>query len=123
MELAPQHMQPAPAQLVTAWLITAKQVAQILGISTRTVWNLVAEGDLATVKVTETATRFWLSDVNAYAQRRTRRADPRLGSGKADKVWYHKIHPDWLRLNDALTLASFWRRTCLKFPFPRPSFF
>ncbi|HEX4005116.1 MAG TPA: helix-turn-helix domain-containing protein [Acidobacteriaceae bacterium] len=79
MELAPQHLQPAPAQPVTAWLITAKQVAEVLGISTRTVWNLVANGDLATVKVTPTATRFWLSDVGAYAQKRTRRA---AGSGK-----------------------------------------
>lgn len=81
MELAPAHMQPAPAQPVQAWLVTAKQVSQILGISTRTVWNLVSEGDLATVKVTPTATRFWLSDVQAYAQRRTRRA---YGSGSKE---------------------------------------
>jgi len=79
MELAPAHMQPAPAQPVTAWLVTAKQVSEVLGISTRTVWNLAASGELATCKVTPTATRFWLSDVQAYAQRRTRRA---YGSGK-----------------------------------------
>lgn len=82
MELAPASMQPIPQPPVTAWLITAKQVAQILGISTRTVWNLVNDGDLATVKVTDTATRFWLSDVQAYAQKRTRRA---YGSGAATK--------------------------------------
>ncbi len=79
MELAPAHMQPAQAEPVTAWLITAKQTAHLLGISARTVWNLAASGDLATVKVTPTSTRFWLSDVQAYAQRRTRRA---YGSGK-----------------------------------------
>jgi excisionase family DNA binding protein len=81
MELAPAHMQPTPAQPVTAWLITAKQAAQILGVSTRTIWKLTANGDLATVKITTTATRFWLSDVQAYAQKRTRRA---YGSGKAN---------------------------------------
>jgi excisionase family DNA binding protein len=83
MELAPAHLQPAPAQPVTAWLINAKQVAQILGVSKRTVWTLVASGDLATVKVTNTATRFWLSDVTAYAQKRTRRA---YGSAKTGTV-------------------------------------
>jgi len=79
MELAPASMQPVQTNPITAWLINAKQVAEILGVSTRTIWTLVASGDLATVKVTPTATRFWLSDVSAYAQRRTRRA---YGSSK-----------------------------------------
>jgi len=83
MELAPANMQPTPQAPIVAHLITAKQAAHILSVSTRTIWNLVAAGDLATVKVTDTATRFWLSDVIEYAQRRTRKPDARLNAAKA----------------------------------------
>jgi len=79
VELAPASMQPAQVQPVNVLLITVKQAAEILGVSKQTIWALIRSGEIATVKVTGTATRVWLDDLKAYAQRRTRRA---YGSGK-----------------------------------------
>lgn len=57
-------------QPVTAWLVTAKQAAQILSVSERTVWGMIARGDFPTVQL-GTARRIWLSDLQEFAKQHT----------------------------------------------------
>ena len=68
IELAPDHMQPAPAPAVTAWLVTTKHAAEILAVSERTIKNLIASGELESVTIGG-ARRIWLSDLKAFAER------------------------------------------------------
>lgn len=82
MFLAPAELQPDKTlEPVVSHLVSAKYAAQVLSVSEGTIWNLAKAGHIATCKVTDTSTRFWLDDVLAYAKSRTRRA---YGSGKAE---------------------------------------
>lgn len=49
-------------------LLTAKEAAALLGVSTRTLWRLSASGDLPCVHVGK-ATRWRRSDVEKYVSR------------------------------------------------------
>jgi len=83
MFLAEPALQPDPNQQpTTAWLVNVKQAAEVLAVSENTIWNLVRDGHIAVSKVTATASRFWLSDILEYAERRTRRP---YGSGVETK--------------------------------------
>jgi excisionase family DNA binding protein len=47
-------------------LLTDKQTAEYLGIGVSTVWKLVKENQLPTVRPTPRSTRFDIDDVNKY---------------------------------------------------------
>lgn len=68
--MSKNQVQPEQQQPVTAWLVTAKQAAQILSVSERTVWAMIARGDFPTVQF-GTARRIWLSDLQEFAKRHT----------------------------------------------------
>jgi excisionase family DNA binding protein len=63
-------MQPARQPPLTAWLITVKQAAQILSVSTRTVNYLIADGNLPSVKIGG-ARRIWLDELLNWARSST----------------------------------------------------
>jgi excisionase family DNA binding protein len=62
-------------------LLTAKQVAAILGITDRSVRTLVQLGRLAKVDVLDRAVRFHPDDVAAFIE--SRRSKPRTGRSKS----------------------------------------
>jgi excisionase family DNA binding protein len=49
-------------------LLTVKQVAAMLGVSSRTVWRMIAEGQLKAVRV-RGCTRVYLQSVEEYLKR------------------------------------------------------
>jgi excisionase family DNA binding protein len=66
IELAPAHMQPKQQEPVIAWLITVKQAAEILKVTTRTIHAHLATGALPSVKVGG-ARRIWMDDLLKFA--------------------------------------------------------
>ena len=65
---------------MAAPLLTAKQVAEVLGITVRSVRTLVALGRLPRVDVLDRAVRFHPDDVAAFIE--SRRSKPRAGRSK-----------------------------------------
>lgn len=56
-----------PKAVAETRLLTAKQVADALQISVRTVWRLVSEGQIRPQRIGERCTRFHLDDVRNLA--------------------------------------------------------
>ena len=60
-------------------LLCVGEIAMILGISTRSVWRLVARGDLPQPVQVGSARRWFESDVTAYLAKQTAKRDAKFG--------------------------------------------
>jgi len=73
IELAPKNMQPDhTVQPIEVLLYTVPQVAKMLQVSTRTVFHLIARGQLPTVKI-GTSLRIFSDELLHFARTGTRR--------------------------------------------------
>lgn len=66
LELAPAHMQPKPQQPVNVYLLTIKQAAAFLQVTTRTIHAHIATGALESVKVGGSR-RIWSDELMKFA--------------------------------------------------------
>lgn len=54
-------------------LATIPQAARMLAVSERSLWALIARGDLTPVNIGDRSTRLWIDELRQYALKNTQR--------------------------------------------------